>query len=58
MTQDEIAYDEGRMTWDEYMSKWHRGAMESDSDMPDYEVERQIDELLDADWNERDSVCH
>jgi hypothetical protein len=26
--------------------------------MPDYEVERQIDELMEADWDMRDSVCH
>jgi hypothetical protein len=56
--KDEVAYDEGRMTWDDYMNKWYKGALESDSDMPDYEIERQIDDLLEADWNERDSVCH
>lgn len=33
--KDEIAYDEGRITWDEYMSKWHNGALESDSDYED-----------------------
>jgi hypothetical protein len=58
MKEDEIAYDEGRMTWNEYVSKWHSGALESDSDMRDYEIdipddeiERQIDELLKAEWN-------
>ena len=58
--KDEIAYDEGRMTCNEYVSKWHGegSALESDDDMPDYEIERQIDNLLEADWNERDSVCH
>ena len=26
------------MTWNEYVTKWHGGsALESDSDMPDYE---------------------
>jgi hypothetical protein len=36
--KDEIAYDEGLMTWNEYVSKWHGGgALESDSDMPNYE---------------------
>jgi hypothetical protein len=37
--KDEIAYDEGRMTWNEYVSKWHGGgsALESDDDMPSYE---------------------
>jgi len=57
--KDEIAYEEGRMTWNEYVTKWHGGgALESDDDMPDYEVERQIDELMEADWDMRDSVCH
>jgi hypothetical protein len=57
MKKDEIAYDEGRITWDEYMSKWYNGALESDSDMPDYEIESQIDELREAEWNELDSNC-
>jgi hypothetical protein len=56
--KDEAAYDEGRMTWDDYMNKWYKGALESDNDMPDHEIERQIDDLLEADWNERDSICH
>ncbi len=56
--KDEVAYDEGRMTWDEYMTKWYNGALESDSDMPDDEIERQIDDLLEADWDERDAVCY
>jgi hypothetical protein len=47
------------MTWNEYITKWHGGVgLESDDDMPDYEVERQIDELMEADWDMRDSVCH
>jgi hypothetical protein len=25
MIQDEIAYDEGRMTWNEYVTKWYKG---------------------------------
>jgi hypothetical protein len=40
------------------MDKWYPQALSSDSDMPDDEIERQIDDLLEADWNERDSVCH
>ncbi len=37
--KDEIAYEEGRMTWNEYVTKWHGGgaALESDGDMPSYE---------------------
>jgi hypothetical protein len=58
MEKDEQAYNEGRMTWNEYVTKWHGGsALESDSDMPDDEIERQIDELIEADWNEKDSIC-
>lgn len=33
--KDEQAYDEGRMTWNEYMDKWYTGALESDSDYED-----------------------
>jgi hypothetical protein len=55
--KDEIANEEGRMTWDEYMNKWHRGPYESDSDMPDYEIEHQIDELFESEWNALDSIC-
>ena len=25
MTQDEIAYDEGRITWKQYCDKWYKG---------------------------------
>jgi len=35
MTQDEIAYDQDRMTWNEYVGKWYNGALESDNDMRD-----------------------
>ena len=36
--RDQIAYNEDRITWEEYMNKWHRGAaLESDSNMPNYE---------------------
>lgn len=55
--RDEIAYDEGRMTWKEFTDKWYRGAFESDSDMPDFETEHQIEDLIEEDWNKRDSIC-
>jgi hypothetical protein len=60
MVQDEQAYDSRRMTWEEYCNKWYKGALSgcNEDDMPDYEIERQIDDLLEADWNERDSICH
>jgi hypothetical protein len=36
--KDEAANYEGRITWEEYMNKWHRGpALKSDSNMSDYE---------------------
>jgi hypothetical protein len=50
--------DEATMSYEAYMDKWYPQALSSDSDMPDDEIERQIDDLLEADWNERDSVCH
>lgn len=34
--KDEIAYEEGRMTWEEYISKWYNGALESNNDMQIY----------------------
>jgi hypothetical protein len=46
------------MPYEQYMDKWYSGPYESDDDMPDYEIECQIDDLLEADWNERDSVCY
>lgn len=27
MMQDEIAYNEGRMTWEDYCKKWYKGAL-------------------------------
>ena len=35
--KDYHAYNKGLMTYEEYMSKWHSGQFESDSDMPSYE---------------------
>ncbi len=38
MKKDEQAYNEGRMAWNEYMTKWHGGAaLESDSNTSSYE---------------------
>jgi len=50
--KDEVAYDEGRMTWDEYMSKWYGGELESDSDIRD-----TIDRMEEEDFASRDAVC-
>ena len=50
--KDEVAYDEGRMTWDEYMSKWYQGALESDNDIRD-----TIDRMEEEDFASRDAVC-
>jgi hypothetical protein len=49
--------DEVTMTFEDFVDKWYPQALSSDSDMPDDEIERQIDDLLEADWNERDSIC-
>jgi hypothetical protein len=61
--QDEKAYDEGRMTWEEYCNKWYKGALsgcnEDDQDgMSDEEIERQIDMLLEQEWEMRDAICY
>jgi hypothetical protein len=50
--------DEKSMPYEQYMDKWYSGPYESDDDMPDYEIERQIDDLLEADSNQRDSVSY
>lgn len=50
--KDEVTYDEGRMTWDEYMSKWYQGALESDDDIRD-----TIDRMEEEDFTSRDAVC-
>ena len=61
--KDEIAYDQGRMSWTEYMDKWYTGAVESDDDireMRDTSIDQDIATLerYDAeDWASRDSVC-
>ena len=62
--KDEKAYDEGRMSWEDYMDKWYSGALESDDDMRelrDISIDQDIATLerYDAeDWASRDSVCH
>lgn len=58
--KDEEAYDKDEMTWWEYCDKWYKGSLSgcNEDDMPDDEIERQIDDLLEADWNDRDSICH
>jgi hypothetical protein len=50
--------DEAELSYEAYMDKWYPQALESDSDMPDDEIERQIDSLIEEDWNKRDSICH
>jgi hypothetical protein len=50
--------DEVVMSYEAYMDKWYPQALSSDSDMPDDEIERQIEDILEADWNERNSICH
>ena len=57
MEKDEQAYDEGRMTWEQYSNKWYRGALESDSDMRDT-IDYEIDRLEVQDFASRDSVCY
>jgi hypothetical protein len=61
-TRDEEAMDRGEMTWEEYCNKWYKGALsgcnEDDNDgISDEEIERQVDMLLEQDWEMRDSIC-
>lgn len=36
MVKDEIAYEEGRMTWEEYCNKWFKGSLSGcNEDSPD-----------------------
>lgn len=49
--------DEEEMSYEDYMEKWYTVPLESDRDMPDEMIERQIDDLLEAEWNELDSNC-
>ena len=49
--------DEKELSYEEYMNKWHGGPYESADDMPDFETEHQIEDLIEEDWNKRDSVC-
>jgi hypothetical protein len=56
--KDEIAYDEGRMTWNEYVGKWYNNnALESDSDMRDT-IDYEIERMEDQDFISRDSICY
>lgn len=53
MERDEIAYDEGRMTWKQYCDKWYKGSPvggnEDDEIIERYEAE---------DFASRDAVCY
>ena len=57
--KDEEAYDKGLMTYEEFCDKWYNGSLSGcNDDIPEDEIERQIDTLLEEDWNDRDSVCY
>lgn len=63
MELDEIAYDEGRMTWDEYCNKWYNGCLsgcnQDDPDgISDEEIEKQVEMLIEEDFVNRDAVCY
>lgn len=63
MEKDEQAYDEGRMTWEEYCNKWYKGTLSGCNDddrdgISDEEIDHQVEDLIESDWNMRDSVCH
>jgi hypothetical protein len=60
--KDEEAYDKGEMTWWQYCDKWYNGSASGcneDIDMlDDHEMERQIEELREAQFNQMDSICY
>lgn len=63
MIKDEIAYDEGRMTWEEYCNKWYKGVYsgcnEDDHDgISDAEAEYQVDSFLENQFNSYDSIIY
>lgn len=53
MEQDEIAYNEGRMTWNDYVGKWYKDCpamLKEDEDI----IERYEQE----DFLSRDAICY
>jgi hypothetical protein len=63
MMLDEQAYENGEITWNEYCNKWYKGSLsgcnDDDNDgMSNEEIERQVDMLLEEEWEMRDSICY
>ena len=55
MQQDEIAYDEGRMTWKQYCDKWYNGSPCGCNEDDDIVI---LERYENEDFASRDSVCH
>lgn len=63
MMLDEQAYENGEITWNDYCNKWYKGSLsgcnEDDQDgISDEEIERQVDMLLEQEWEMRDAICY
>lgn len=54
MEQDEIAYDEGRMTWEQYCNKWYNGSPCGCNEDDDIVI---IERYENEDFTSRDAVC-
>jgi hypothetical protein len=50
---DEAAYDRNEITFEQFVNKWYKDA---NGDIPDEEVERQVDMLLEEEYNRYDSI--
>ena len=53
--KDEIAYNEGNMTWEEYCDKWYNGDFKGCNEDRDIVFLSRAEE---EDFNMRDSVCY
>jgi hypothetical protein len=54
--------DERELSFEDYCAKWYPNVNDVSwndiSGMSDEEIERQIDEMLESEWNERDSFSY
>ena len=55
MKQDEIAYDEGRMSWNDYVAKWYNGCPSLCNEDDDIVI---LERYEAEDFASRDSVCY
>lgn len=55
MEQDGIAYDEGRITWNDYVGKWYKGSPMGCNEDSDLDT---IERYEEEDFLSRDAVCY